>query len=536
MPKQITAKNRRERRALAARMGSRESKRSPVPVTPVDRQKTEVILAARERLKSADSARRVGNLDRAQSICEKLIDDFPDYVGALHMLGIIQMAKDSYWLALSCFVRAAMLSPLDWTILASLGQVYIGLDAIEQAAHTLNQALAIKEDEAEIHFSLGQVYNDQREYELAAQTLNRAGSLDPSHDAAFLLLGMVLTHLGDLDGAAEAFVTAHRNGPARAGPLAGLAQLPARFVKFDVLASLDKISGNWTSENWKKQERAAFARANLLDQAGQFDAAWNWLETANKPIAERLKEQLSAYVEERPSKLASATSNSFKPNRPSKDHDVPVSLFILGVSRSGKTTLERLVSALPGVKRGYENMIVEHSAQRASQISGLLSLRNLRVLPQELEGEFTDFYLEDLRQRAQGSAVFTNTHPGRISDVGRLANCIHNVRFVFVKRNRNDTALRILMKHYREGTNPYAYDIQSAFDEIDFHHRLAEEWQLRLPDICLTVKYEDIADDPASHVAQIAALCGIDAEITDLPPVGDDRDCAEPYTQHFNAK
>lgn len=536
MPKQTTVKNRRERRALAAKTGQVSSNARAAPVAAGGRQITEVILAARERLKIADSARRAGNLDRAQSICEKLIDDFPDYVGALHTLGIIQMAKDSYWQALSCFVRAAMLSPLDWTILASLGQVYIGLDAIEQAARTLNQALAIKEDEAEIHFSLGQVYSDQREYELAAQTLRRAGSLDPSHDKVFLLLGMVLSHLGDMEGAAEALVTAHRNDPARAGPLAGLAQLPAQFVKFDVQATLDKVSATWTGENRGEEERAAFARANLLDQAGQYDAAWNWLEKANKPIAERYKDQLREYVEKRSYKLASATSYSYKPNRLGKDHDVPVSLFFLGVSRSGKTTLERLVSALPSVKRGYENMIVENSVLRASQITGMLGLRNLRVFPPELDRQFTDFYFEELQQRAQGAAVFTNTHPGRISDLGRLANCIHNVRFVFVKRDRNDTALRILMKQYRENSNIYAYDIQSAFDEIDFYHKLMTDWQSCLPGNFLAVDYEDMVDDPAGHVAQIAALCGIAADVSELPPIGDDRGCAEPYAQYFGLK
>ena len=88
-----------------------------------------------------DRLRLKGELRGAQKSCEALLEKHPDYVAALHSLGLIHIAKQTYWQALSCFVRAAMLNPEDWTILTNLSQVYLALGADEMAASTLIPSL-----------------------------------------------------------------------------------------------------------------------------------------------------------------------------------------------------------------------------------------------------------------------------------------------------------------------------------------------------------------------------------------------------------
>ena len=59
----------------------------------------------------------------------------------------------------------------------------------------------------------------------------------------------------------------------------------------------------------------------------------------------------------------------------------PLSLFIIGPSRSGKTTVERLLGQVEGIKCGYESRLAERTARRTSQLSGLLTIRNPADLP-----------------------------------------------------------------------------------------------------------------------------------------------------------
>jgi hypothetical protein len=161
--------------------------------------------------------------------------------------------------------------------------------------------------------------------------------------------------------------------------------------------------------------------------------------------------------------LKAAVAQPLIRSRPPPLENCPFSLFIIGASRSGKTTLERLVGTLPRTKRGYEGRLVERAVKRASQLSGLLTLTNPNDLPQSLDDEFRRFYLEELRDVASGAKIFTNTHPGMIHGAGRIAAALPNSRFVFVKRDPNDIALRILGKKYKSG-NHYAYDIKTVFD------------------------------------------------------------------------
>ena len=75
----------------------------------------------------------------------------------------------------------------------------------------------------------------------------------------------------------------------------------------------------------------------------------------------------------------------------------PRSIFIFGPSRSGKTTLERLIATCDGVKRGYENPILENSVRGAFRTAGLPTRERIIELPPQLDDLFRTFYWEDRR-------------------------------------------------------------------------------------------------------------------------------------------
>ena len=152
----------------------------------------------------------------------------------------------------------------------------------------------------------------------------------------------------------------------------------------------------------------------------------------------------------------------------------------------------------------------------------------LDVLPEKLDDQFRTFYLEELSERAGGAEVFTNTHPARIHDAARIAAIVPNARFLFIKRDLNDTLLRVYMRKYTRG-NADSYDLKAARNSIVWYHRMIDLLAARMPGISRVLQYEEMVEDPRAALRIAADLCGLPPPAKLLPEIGDDRGCARPY-------
>jgi hypothetical protein len=105
----------------------------------------------------------------------------------------------------------------------------------------------------------------------------------------------------------------------------------------------------------------------------------------------------------------------------SASQDKPIPLFILGPSRSGKSSLEILMAQVPGVRRGYESRIVARAANMAAHAAGLPRKGTLADLPVDLENAFFRYFQAILEEHAKGSDIVTLTLPANIYFVDRLS-------------------------------------------------------------------------------------------------------------------
>ena len=100
------------------------------------------------QLQEAEQLRLERKYSRAQTICESLVRRYPDYVAALHTLGLIYADKNNYERAFDCLARAVMLNPESWTTLTALSGVYLRLGANEMAAQALEHAKRLQPQDA----------------------------------------------------------------------------------------------------------------------------------------------------------------------------------------------------------------------------------------------------------------------------------------------------------------------------------------------------------------------------------------------------
>ncbi len=486
------------------------------------------------KLEQAEQFRKLGKLDRARAICESLVRQFPDYMGALHTLGLIYADKNNYQRAFDLLARAAMLNPRSWTTLTALSGVCLRLGAPEMAAQTLEQARAIKPQDANILVTLGEIYLEEREYELARDAYHQAMALEQNLTPAAFGFGTSCSQLGEYAKAAEVFEGLIKRGMPFLDPIMMLAGLPKSLVKIDLLSQLDKVVKSPNEDKTEFENSVAFARAVALDRADRYAEAWEHLVRANQTLFLNMKEELREEAETQRASLAWLRVNSVRTaDTKRSDSGQPISLFILGPSRSGKTSMEQLVSALQGVKRGYENPNVENAVRRAMQTAGLLTSNRFENLPAQLYALCRDIYFEELARRAGSAKVFTNTHPGRIIDAAYIASAFPNVRFICVRRELEDNILRIYMRKYKRG-NAYAYDPKSTRDYVVWYNQMIDLLVEKLPDVRV-MQYEDMIAEPAAALRTVAELCDLPMTDKPLPTVGDDRGCAEPYREFMAA-
>ena len=497
--------------------------------TPSVSISTDPFVETRARLQNAEQLRQLGQTERAAAICEELVRQHPRYMGALHTLGLLCAEKKEYLRALGFLNRAAMLNPRHWKTLRALSDVYLKLGAHKLAAQVLETAQEINPEDAGILETLGEIYHSQREYELAAEALSKALSIDATLAAAEFRLGQCRVYLGQYAEAAKSLQNAANQLPGQLTPLFWLAELPNTFINADLLPRIDKAVRSNRQDAVDSENLACFARAAVLDKTGRYAEAWEQLVTGNRAAIRERRENCEWELRRQREIFERVRKGRFniRGGTPGRGRNA-VSLFILGPSRSGKTTMERLLSAVDGVKRGYENPIALDAVRNAFQDGNYLESDSYENLPRELEKSCREFYLDDLERRAPGSKVFTNTDPRRIADAARIAAIVPNVRFIFVKRDLDDITVRIYMKRYARGYD-FSYDIETIRQYVTWYYRMIDLLTDKLPDISRVVKYEDMVANPAAAVGSAVELCGIETPKEPLPELGDDRGCAEPY-------
>ena len=484
----------------------------------------------RQQLEEADRLRQLGKLDRAEAICHPLARRYPGYVAAMHTLGLVYLDKGNFERALDWLVRASMLEPTNWMTLTALSLTYLRLGANEAAAQSLEKALAIKPKDASILASLGEIHRDEREYEAAQQVYREAWALDPGLESAAIGLALSLSAMGQCTEAANVLSKAYAFGHRSLNLLHVMTTLLPNTVNIDVLAALDQLAIDRSPANAEVKNSFLFARAAALDRAGRYAEAWQTLVAANRPLAGRYQDELKANIARRERTLERIRSASPRAIRADAG-GYPISLFILGPSRSGKTSLELFVSsAWEGTKAGYEVPIVEKAVHRTFQAAAIPTSNFLEDLPSELLSSFCQLYLDALARRAGSARVFTNTLPGRIHDAGLIATAIPNVRFLLVKRSLDDVVWRIYLTKYLSG-NSYAYDLDTIRDYLSWYNTMIDLTVEKLPEIARVVSYDSIIDDPAKVLRETAELCGLGASQGPLPMLAHDRGCAAPYRE-----
>lgn len=522
--------------------------------------------------------RHLGRMDDAVVNFRKALELRPNYVEACNGLGCSLKELGQLEDAAISIKKAIAGDNNHHEAHFNLGEVLYDQGRYDNAVESFRKAINIKSDYTEAYINLGSSLQELGRHVEAVALFRKAISIKPDYIAAHNNLGISLQHLGKLEEAAASYRKAlaiepdtadtHNNlaialqelgtvedvaaeyenalrlceaPELKAKILLGLSQLPSSSIQTEILTPINELrSCNLDSEKTETvvqfHRNLAFARAGALDKQRRFEEAWQGYVEANHEVNSFYAKIWLRDLTSMESALKRTIAWTYHVEvTDSESSKLPMPLFILGPSRSGKTTLEKLAGSLDGVKCDYEGLIVSNSVLNASQSAQIKTPFSLAELPTEHGPTFVEHFWGEFKCTAGEAKALTNTNQTYIRDVGWLAQMLPTARFIFVERNKEDTALRIFMKLYPEDTNPYAYDLKHIFSYISWYQQLCDAWEAKLSDVILRLTYEDMIADPKLTRRKLAAFCGLEEPITDAPALGDDRAAAEPYMDFLKA-
>lgn len=155
--------------------------------------------ALRADASAAKRAAESGDLEEAEKVYRKLLEQAPDNVYLLSNLGIVYFREAKYHLAKQHFQKAIAINPDDGFSHCALGIVFYTEGKYQEATQSLNRALELDGNNATAHNYLGITFGQQGRGGEARKELETAVSLDPKYGDAVFNLAVLLATTKPLD-------------------------------------------------------------------------------------------------------------------------------------------------------------------------------------------------------------------------------------------------------------------------------------------------------------------------------------------------
>lgn len=498
---------------------------------PQQRPESPLALANR-RLGEIEKNARFGQKTKAIAQCQTMLKQYPDYFGVLHKLGKLYYDSGDFNKSAAVLSQAAALDPSNVIVRLLLAKAHTELGNTEAAGAEIRAALEMSPEAIEALGEYGSHLNGINEFERAKAVFEEIISRAPKSSAGWTGLGLAFSEMGQNEQANEVWHKAITLKPLLMNPIRALSFAPADKVNVDLEQALEQFQEASSDNSVTAKIGHGFTKANILLQRGNLGEGITELKKANALKFAEVQSEHKTLTETRPKFRAALDKLPVVTKPAPTSAEMPVSIHIFGPSRSGKSTLERLIGTLPEVQCGFESRILLDSTRKTFMRSGLPTHKYSYQLPTATDATYLKFYRDSLLKYTAGKAFFTSTTPGRIYDLYHLARVIPNLRLVFVQRNVDDVAYHMFRRLY-SNAQFHSYDIDAARDYVNWYYSMQNRFAALLPNLVKTVTYEDMVTDPLRIANEVREFCGIPTGFGKLPDIGDDRGAYEPVAQYF---
>lgn len=358
----------------------------------------------------------------------------------------------------------------------------------------------------EVHLNRAVIFSDHlHRHADAMKELDAALAIAPDYVPAMLNLGNLHEDEGDRTAARSAYRRALNCDPGNVIALARLAGLTVADSPRDPL--IVELRGRLSDPSLTSLDRAdlAFALGRLLDQAGEYDAAFAAYEYGNSASRDSRRGEFPDYDPVAHERLVDQLMTTFSlPESSPLPYDGRVPLFICGMFRSGSTLVERILSRHPTIAAGGEldllPTIVADKLQPYPEV--------LEHAPPALLDECRRDYLKGFALIAPEAAIVSDKRPDNFLHIGLIKRLFPSARIIHTRRNALDNILSLYFLHLNPAMS-YALDLEHAAHWYCQQERVVAHWKSLYPDDILDVDYDELVRSPEPVIRSMVEFCGV---------------------------
>jgi tetratricopeptide (TPR) repeat protein len=447
-----------------------------------------------------------GHTDEALEHLRRAISIAPNYAEAHSNLGNLLQELGHPEDAIAHHEQALALMPGYAMAHSNLGVVLQALGRLEEAIAQYEQALAIDPNFAMAHYNLGIAVDKSGRPDEAAVHYRRALAIDSDYAEAHHNLGNVLDQLGQRDDAIAHYRQAIGINPAYAEAFRNLARMDPASV--DPLAIERLLASPAVSE--EDTIHCNFALGSIYDHAGDFDRAFECYEKGNSLRRKCITYDASTWTEHVGNLIEAYSADFFRETVPAgSDSELPV--FIIGMPRSGTSLIEQIVAShgdvfgageLPSIGRFEEEL--------ADRLNGPESFSGgLHRIDQDTILEFSQRYLDELRELSPDAKRVTDKMPGNFVQIGLIKTLFPDCRIIHCKRNAVDTCLSNYFNYFAAG-NQYSFDLEELGRYYLDYDRIMSHWSTIFRSEILDVEYEELVANQETVTRGIIEYLGLE--------------------------
>jgi tetratricopeptide (TPR) repeat protein len=403
----------------------------------------------------------------------------------------------------------------------ALGHALLGNGHPAAAIDELQESLRLKPQSAPTHAALGLAHQQLDEMAEAIDCFRAALRLTPSDLQTRYDLGTALETMGHNDESAAVFDAILAEHPGDTQAMAALSKLAVAGHYRFADAAMTRMKELAARNDLPLPEacRVHFALAQLLDRAGDYDAAFAHARRAN---AARLAfDRRHGYVfdPEEHHLLIDRLVETFTPEyftcvrTLGSESDMPI--FVVGMMRTGTSLVEQILASHPQV----------HGAGELRDIGTLATGLQHRVKTSDPYPEccrrldaptiqtMAQLYLERLQRRGRASSDApvraVDKCPLNFLHLGFIATLFPRARIVHCWRDPLDTCVSCFLQDFHDPF-PFKHDLAHLGACYREYERLMAYWRSALPLPMLEVQYEELTADAEPLSRRLVEFCGLD--------------------------
>ncbi len=491
-----------------------------------------------KQLKKAQHLISSGEINKAESICKKILKKAPHQIDALQLLGIIALNKQQFDKSIEFFNQVLQMNPNHAVSCYNIGIAYGNSGQVEPAVNYLKKAVELKPDMACAYRDLCMALKETDNTEFAVQAGRTATRLTPEDPAAHYNLAKALHEWRDFDESFKSYQRANSLSPDNPAIIYELAQIhqgrgetdlakkyfrrvielyPKEIESHRQLMRLSKYTDpnhddikkiqkfkNDMSLNPDERTSVMFMLSKAYADCDLYDKAFNYALKGNKiqdqilqfnadEFSDYISSLIAFYTPEHIRKLKQSGSSSSTP------------IFIIGTPRSGTTLVEQILCCHQNVfGAGELDWIMKcinalpHYLKSATNYPACTE-----SMTKKAATELSSKYLRYITSLASGEPRITDKMPGNFLHLGFIHILFPSAKIIHCQREPRDACISMFLEYF-PGVVSYSYDLYKLGAYYSQYLRLMKHWRSVLPEgTMLDVKYESIVQNQETETHQL---------------------------------